>query len=126
MSELKYSSDHEWVFIDTDGSAVIGITDFAQKELGDIVYVELPEIDQEVAQHEEAAVVESVKAASDVKMPISGTVIAINEALADSPELINSAAESDGWFLKLTPDTLSQIDELMDAEAYAKFVEESA
>ncbi len=126
MSELKYSSDHEWVFIDTDGSAVIGITDFAQKELGDIVYVELPEIDQEVAQHEEAAVVESVKAASDVKMPISGTVIAINEALADSPELINSAAESDGWFLKLTPDALSQIDELMDAEAYAKFVEESA
>lgn len=125
MTEKKYSADHEWVSLDADGHAVIGISDFAQKELGDIVFVELPELDRVVDQHEEAAVVESVKAASDVKMPISGTVIAINEQLEAEPELINTSPEEDGWFVKLTPSDTDELTGLMDAEAYAAFVENS-
>lgn len=125
MTEKKYSADHEWVSLDADGNAVIGISDFAQKELGDIVFVELPELDRVVDQHEEAAVVESVKAASDVKMPISGTVIAINEQLEAEPELINTSPEEDGWFVKLAPSDTDELTGLMDAEAYAAFVENS-
>ncbi len=123
MLDLKYSTDHEWVYIDADGNAVIGISDFAQQELGDIVYVELPETGREVSKDEEVAVVESVKAASDVKMPVSGTVVEINATLTDSPELINSAPEGDGWFLKLAPANPDELNELMDADSYAKFVE---
>lgn len=125
MTEKKYSADHEWVSLDADGNAVIGISDFAQKELGDIVFVELPELDRVMDQHEEAAVVESVKAASDVKMPISGTVIAINEQLEAEPELINTSPEEDGWFVKLAPSDTDELTGLMDAEAYEAFVENS-
>lgn len=121
MSERKYSQDHEWVEIDNDGNATVGISDFAQKELGDVVYIELPELEREVTQDEEVAVIESVKTASDVKIPISGTIIEVNEVLNDSPELINSAAETDGWIIKMTPTDPTQLDDLMDAADYADF-----
>ena len=99
MSELKYSRDHEWLRVEADGTVTIGITDYAQKELGDVVYVELPEVGREVRQDEDAAVVESVKAASEVKMPVAGSVVAVNEALADHPETVNSDPTGEGWFL---------------------------
>ena len=124
MSDKKYSTDHEWVSIDDKGYAVVGISDFAQQELGDIVFVELPELESQWQQNDEIAVVESVKAASDIKSPISGTVIAINESLQDTPETVNSDAEGDGWFFKLKPADPSQLGQLMDAEAYAKFTVE--
>ncbi len=122
MTQLKFSRDHEWVRIEDNGEAVIGITEFAQGELGDVVFAELPEVGREVGAGEEAAVVESVKAASDIKMPISGTVIAINEDLADSPELINQDPLGDGWFLRLKPGRAEELDQLMDEAAYQDFI----
>lgn len=116
----KYSKDHEWVEIGDDGIATVGITDFAQKELGDVVYIELPEIGTNIEQNGDVAVVESVKAASDVKAPISGEVVAINEALADSPEIVNSDAEGDAWFFKVQPSNPDELGSLMDKEEYDK------
>ncbi len=118
----RYTKDHEWV--EYDGTtAVIGISDHAQQQLGDVVFVDLPEIGREVAAEEPMAVVESVKAASDVYAPIAGTVVEVNEALADSPALVNEAAEGDGWFVKLRPEDPTALDALMDETAYAAFVE---
>lgn len=122
MTQLKFSRDHEWVRIEDNGEAAIGITEFAQGELGDVVFAELPEVGCKVSAGEEAAVVESVKAASDIKMPISGTVIAINENLADNPELINQDPLGDGWFLRLKPDQTEELDQLMDEAAYQDFI----
>ncbi len=122
MSELKYSRDHEWLRVEADGTVTIGITDYAQKELGDVVYVELPEIGREVRQDEDAAVVESVKAASEVKMPVAGSVVAINEALADHPEQVNVDPTGDGWFLKLKPASPDQIAGLMSEADYQAYV----
>jgi len=124
MSELRYSDDHEWVRLDDNDEAVIGITDFAQEQLGDVVYVELPEVGREVSAGEEAAVVESVKAASDIKMPISGTVTAVNENLNDNPELINQEPFGDGWFLRLQPANPDELEQLMDENAYRDFIKE--
>lgn len=118
----KYSKDHEWLELDADGIAVIGISDFAQKELGDVVYVELPEVDSDVNQDDEVAVVESVKAASDVKVPISGQVVAVNESLNDNPELVNSDAEGEAWFFKIKPAKPEEIELLMDKAAYDEFI----
>jgi len=126
MPDLRYSTDHEWVRLDADGQAVIGISDFAQRQLGDIVYVELPAPGREVASGEEAAVVESVKAASDIRMPIAGRVTAVNESLSASPELINSHPESEGWLIKLAPGNPDHIGELMDARAYAEFIQQES
>lgn len=123
MSELRFSNDHEWVRLE-DGEAVIGITDFAQEQLGDVVYVELPEVGRSVSAGEEAAVVESVKAASDIKIPISGTVTAINETLNDTPELINQEPLSGGWFIRLKPSAADELNALMDEAAYKSFVQE--
>ena len=117
----KYSKDHEWVEIGDDGIATIGITDFAQKELGDVVYVELPELDSDIKQDSEVAVVESVKAASDVKTPISGQVVAVNEALNDEPEQVNTDPEGEAWFFKLKPADISELDVLMDKSEYEDF-----
>ena len=119
--ELRYSEDHEWVLIDGD-VAVVGITDYAQSELGDLVFVNLPEVDDEVEAGETFADVESVKAVSDVLSPVSGTVAEINEELLDSPEKINEAPY-DAWFIKETD--ISEEEELLSAEEYEKFVEES-
>lgn len=118
----KYSKDHEWLEIDADGIATIGISDFAQKELGDVVYVELPEVDSVVNQGDEVSVVESVKAASDVKVPISGQVVAVNELLNDNPELVNSDAESEAWFFKIKASNPAEIDSLMDKSTYDEFI----
>lgn len=117
---LYYSEEHEWVRLDGD-TATVGITDFAQGQLGDIVFVEVPEAGRRLEQGKEAAVVESVKAASDVYAPVSGEVIEGNQALADDPALVNSAAESDGWFFKLRLSDPSELDALMDADAYKAF-----
>lgn len=122
MSELKYSRDHEWLHVEADGTVTIGITDYAQKELGDVVYVELPEVGREVRQGEEAAVVESVKAASEVRMPVAGTVVAINTALAEHPETVNVDPAGDGWFLKLRPSSPDQVDGLMSEAEYQAYI----
>ncbi len=121
---VKYTKDHEWVRVEGD-VATIGISNFAQGQLGDVVFVELPEAGRVLEQGKEAAVVESVKAASDVYCPVSGTVIEANQALVDDPSLANTAPETDGWFFKVTLSDSSQLDALMDEAAYAAFVEES-
>ena len=122
MSTVKYTRDHEWVRVEGD-VAVIGITDYAQTQLGDVVYVELPELGRRVAQGKEAAVVESVKAASEVYAPISGEVIAVNDALSGEPGKVNADPMGDGWFLKLRIADAKQLDTLMDEAAYTAFVE---
>jgi len=122
MSELKFSKDHEWVRIDGD-VATVGITDYAQTQLGDVVYVELPTVGKQVEQDKEAAIVESVKAASEVYAPLSGEVIAINDSLADAPGIVNEAPTAEGWFFKLRIKDAKQLDSLMDEAAYTAFVE---
>lgn len=112
----KFSKDHE--YITPDGT--VGITPYAQEQLGDIVYVELPKVGQKLKAGDEAAVVESVKAASEIYSPVSGTVTAVNDALSGDPGLINSSPEGDGWIFKLTLDDASELDALLDADAYAK------
>jgi glycine cleavage system H protein len=115
---LKYSKDHEWVKVEGN-LATIGITDFAQHSLGDIVYIELPEIGDTIGKDETFGVVESVKAASDVYLPVSGTVVKINDALVDEPELVNADA-FENWMVCVEMDNLAELDELMDATAYEK------
>ncbi len=121
MSGLKYSKDHEWVRVDGDVGTV-GISDYAQEQLGDVVYVELPEVGRTVAQNEEAAVVESVKAASEVYAPVSGEVAEVNQALEDDPALVNGDPTGAGWFLKLRLSAPGELDGLMDEAAYADYV----
>ena len=123
MSTIKYTRDHEWIRVEGD-VAVIGITDYAQSQLGDVVYVELPELGRRVEQGKEAAVVESVKAASEVYAPISGEVIAVNDALSGEPGKINGDPQGEGWFLKLRIANPKELDGLMDDKAYAAFVED--
>ena len=118
-----YTREHEWVRIE-DGVAICGITDYAQTQLGDVVYVELPEVGTQVARDGEAAVVESTKAASDVYAPLTGTIVAVNEQLEESPDLVNEAAEDAGWFFRMEIDDEGELDELMDEEGYQAFVEE--
>ena len=121
MSGLKYSKDHEWVRVEGD-IGTVGISDYAQDQLGDVVYVELPEVGRTVAQNEEAAVVESVKAASEVYAPVSGEVVEVNQALEDDPALVNGEATGAGWFLKLRLSAPGELDGLMDEAAYADYV----
>lgn len=116
-----FTEDHEWIEVDGDVGTV-GITDYAQSQLGDIVFVEVPEEGKELAKGDEAAVVESVKAASDIYSPVSGTVIEGNDKLADEPATVNEDAEGDGWFFKLTLSDPSELDELMDEAKYEAFV----
>lgn len=117
----KYTKDHEWVRMDSD-TAVVGISNYAQQKLGDVVFVDLPEVGRQVEQGKEAAVVESVKAASEVYAPIGGEVVEVNAALADEPALVNSDPQGAGWFLKLRPADPSQLDALMDEETYEAYV----
>ena len=117
-SELKYTKSHEWVRTEEDGSVSIGITDHAQELLGDLVFVELPEVGMEISAEDAACVVESVKAASDVYMPVSGEVLEVNEALADAPETINDSPYDDGWLIRVKPSNPDELDELMDADTY--------
>ena len=121
MSDLKYSKEHEWVRVDGEIAAV-GISDYAQAQLGDVVFVELPEVGKRLAKGGDAAVVESVKAASEVYAPLSGEVVEINEALGDDPELVNGSPTGDGWFFKIRLGDPSELDGLMDEAAYLEFV----
>ncbi|MAB24263.1 glycine cleavage system protein GcvH [Pseudomonas neustonica] len=117
-AELRYASSHEWTRLESDGTVTVGITDHAQDLLGDVVFVECPDVGRQVSAGEECAVVESVKAASDIYAPISGEVIAVNEALTDSPELVNSEPYGAAWFFKIKPSDVSELDKLLDADAY--------
>lgn len=121
----KFTEEHEWASL-SDGLVTVGITDFAQQQLGEVVFVELPDVDRKVSQGEEAAIVESVKAAGEVKAPVSGTVVAVNEALDGSPELVNDSPATEGWFYKIKPDSESDLDNLMGADAYQNFIADLA
>lgn len=121
---LKYASSHEWVRLDDDGIATVGISDHAQEALGDIVFVELPEPGSTIIAKDEVAVVESVKAASDIYSPVSGEIVGINEELVDAPETVNSVPYDGGWFYKIKISDEQELDELMDADAYAEHCED--
>ena len=123
MSEVKYTRDHEWILMEDDEIGVVGITDYAQDQLGELVFVELPEVDKEFGSGSDAVVIESVKAAGEVKAPVSGTVVEVNEALVDEPEKVNSDPMGAGWFFKLKIANASQLDSLMDEAAYKAHVE---
>jgi glycine cleavage system H protein len=118
----RYTEDHEWVRLEGD-VAVVGVSAYAAEQLGDVVYVELPAIGAKFAKGADMAVVESAKVASDVYAPISGEIVAVNDALVDAPETVNAGAEAVGWFVKLKPDNVADLEQLMDAGADAKFVE---
>jgi len=116
--ELRYASSHEWARLEEDGTVTVGITDHAQEALGDVVFVEVPDIGATIAAGDEAGVVESVKAASDIYAPIGGEVIAVNEQLEDEPETVNSDPYNDGWFFKLQPLDTSELEKLLGAQDY--------
>lgn len=123
-SELKYATSHEWVRNEGDGIVTVGITEHAQELLGDMVFVELPDVGDNVSTGDDVAVAESVKAASDIYAPISGEVVEVNEDLEDSPELVNSDAYGDGWMFKIKLDDASELDNLLDAEGYENSIDE--
>jgi glycine cleavage system H protein len=125
-SDLKYAATHEWARLEEDGTVTVGVTDHAQDSLGDVVFVELPETEAEILAGDEAGVVESVKAASDIYMPVSGTVIAVNAALDEMPEKVNEDPYGDGWFFRLRPIDAGELDNMLDAEGYAEVVEAEA
>ena len=118
-AELKYVSSHEWLRTEADGTVTVGITEHAQELLGDIVFVELPEVGTTLSADEQAGVVESVKAASDVYAPIEGEIVAVNQALVDAPETANSDPYGDGWFFRIKPANAADLDGLLSAEQYA-------
>ena len=124
-AELKYANSHEWARLESDGTIVVGITDHAQDALGDIVFIELPEIGVEVTAGAEVAVVESVKAASDIYSPITGEVVEVNSGLEDEPELVNGSPYEEGWLFTVRVDSEDEFSELLDAEGYKGLVEES-
>jgi glycine cleavage system H protein len=120
--DLKYTKSHEWVRMNDDGSVTVGISDSAQDQLGDMVFIEVPETGQSVTAEEACAEVESVKAASDVYAPVSGEIVEANESLADSPETVNQDAYGEGWIFRIQPSDASALDALMDADAYETFL----
>ena len=123
-SELRYTQTHEWIRMEDDGTLVVGITDHAQSQLGELVFADLPDVGVNVSASDEACVIESVKAASDVYSPVSGKIIEINEDLEEAPGLVNSDPYGDGWLFKIDPDDLEELSELLDAEAYSEYLEE--
>ena len=123
-SDLRFRDSHEWVRLEDDGTVVVGISDHAQGELGDMVFIELPEPGMNYDQGEACAVIESVKAASDIYAPLSGEVVKVNGELEDSPELVNSDPYGEGWLFRIIPSDSAQIDSLMDAQAYAGQLED--
>ncbi|WP_263081237.1 glycine cleavage system protein GcvH [Endozoicomonas sp. Mp262] len=122
-AELRYLQSHEWVRVEGDGCVTVGITEHAQDALGDVVFVELPEVEATLTAGDEAGVIESVKAASDIYAPLSGEVIAINDALEGSPEIVNSDPYNDGWLFKMKLSDDGELGDLLDADSYADFVE---
>lgn len=117
-AELRYATSHEWVRLEDDGTAYVGISDHAQDAMGDLVYVELPEVGQELEVTDEAGVVESVKAASDIYAPVSGEIVAINEALEDTPELVNQDPYGDGWLFQIRLNDKAELEQLLSADDY--------
>ncbi len=122
MSELKYTEDHQWIRLEEGNTAVVGITDYAQEQLGDVVYVEMPAVGRELGKDDEAAIVESVKAAGEVKMPLTGTVLSVNENLQDEPELVNTDPEGEGWFMTISIINPEEVEGLMDDNDYNEFL----
>jgi glycine cleavage system H protein len=120
---LKYARSHEWARLEADGTVTVGITDFAQDALGDVVFVEHPEVGRGLLPADEAGVVESVKAASDIYSPVAGTVLAVNDALDGAPEKVNQDPYGEGWFFRIQPDDPAELDDLLDAAAYAQHCE---
>ena len=118
-ADLKYVASHEWIRLESDGTVTVGITDFAQDQLGDVVFVELPEVDSEVTADQDISVVESVKAASDIYAPLAGKIIAVNDDLADAPEKVNEDPYGDAWFFKMELADAADLDKLLDADGYA-------
>ncbi|MCP8688940.1 glycine cleavage system protein GcvH [Marinobacterium sedimentorum] len=125
-AELKYVASHEWVRVEDDGTVTVGVTHHAQDLLGDVVFVELPDVGAQLSAGDDAGVVESVKAASDIYAPLSGEVVAINEDLEDSPELVNSDPFGDGWFFRMKLSDTVELDELLDADGYNELCESEA
>lgn len=125
-AELRYASSHEWIRLEDDGTAYVGISDHAQDAMGDLVYVELPEVGSKVSTGDETGVVESVKAASDIYAPVSGEIVEVNSALEDEPELVNRDPYGDGWLFKLKINDKAELDELLSADDYAAQLEEDA
>jgi glycine cleavage system H protein len=123
MSKIRYTQEHEWLLED-DGQVTVGITDFAQAQLGDLVYIQLPEIGKAIAKGEEAAIIESVKAASEIKMPVTGVIIEVNTILNDEPGKVNEDPMGTGWFFKLKMNDLGELDGFMDESAYAAFIKD--
>ena len=123
MGHVIYTKDHEWLRVE-DNLVTIGVTEFAQEQLGDVVFIELPEIGSELIAGDEAAVIESVKAAGEIVAPIDGVVAMVNEALIDEPDLLNSAPETEGWILQLTPVEAPEIADFMDAEQYQQYIQD--
>lgn len=123
-NELKYLSSHEWARLEDDGTVTVGISDHAQDALGDVVFVEAPEVGATLAAGDEAGVVESVKAASDIYAPVSGEVIEVNEALEDAPETVNTSPYDKGWFYRVRPRDVGELDNMLDADAYRAESEE--
>lgn len=121
--ELRYAESHEWARVEDDGTITVGISDHAQEALGDVVYVELPEVGAEVEAKGEAGVVESVKAASDIYAPVAGKIIAVNTALEDAPETVNESPYDNGWFFKMQPNDIAELESLLDPNAYQQLCE---
>ncbi len=120
---LRYSREHEWVMVEGDDTGVIGISDFAQNELGDVVYVEAPELGEKISKDDPFGAVESVKAVSDLYAPVSGTVVEVNDALPETPELINEDPYGEGWIIKVSLSDVVELDDLMNAEEYEEYCE---
>ncbi len=125
MSDLRYTDDHEWIRLEGE-VATVGVSNYAQEQLGDVVYVDLPDVGKSISKGSEAAVVESVKAASEVYAPVSGEIVEVNETLGDDPAQINRDAEGNGWFVKIRVSDPGELDGLMNADEYAAFVESLA
>jgi glycine cleavage system H protein len=124
--DLKFLRSHEWARVDDNGRVTVGISDHAQGQLGDLVYVELPNVGDRVDQNGSCAVVESVKAASDIYSPVAGKIVAVNQALSDKPETINEDAYGEGWIFAVQPEDLSQLEELLSPDDYAAMIEEES
>lgn len=123
MSAMRFTKDHEWILIENDDVGVVGITDYAQDQLGELVYVELPAIDQALGAGSDAVIIESVKAAGEVKAPVGGSVVEVNESLVDEPEKVNNDPTGDGWFIKMKIADVKELDELMDEDAYKEYID---
>ncbi|MGB1648025.1 MAG: glycine cleavage system protein GcvH [Cycloclasticus sp.] len=122
--DRKYADSHEWALLEADGNVRVGITDHAQELLGDLVFVELPEVGQSVGKGDECSVVESVKAASDIYSPVTGEIVAVNDSLEDSPEVINDSPYDDGWIFIIKPVDTAELDDLLEADGYESFTED--